>query len=170
MIDLDHGSIFSLLPTCHSHENRQKSPRCPKPHQPASPERARAFLMKIPMKTTIPMKNSSSFHEIFANGSKNSDDIPIPGGRQCKQRAAVHRCKWAKHAEIGPGGGKCRQGGRCCLRNTPGTTNIAAWKMDPEWRCISPLKMRIFQPAMLVYLSFFVFLQNKSLVISADLV
>ena len=34
---------------------------------------------------------------------------------------------------------------------TPGSTNIAGWKMDPEWRCISYWKMVIFQPAILVY-------------------
>ena len=37
---------------------------------------------------------------------------------------------------------------------TPGSTNIAGWKMDPEWVDVYIyilLKMGIFQPAMLVY-------------------
>ncbi len=34
---------------------------------------------------------------------------------------------------------------------TPGSTNIAGWKMDPDGRCSSYWKMMIFQPAMLVY-------------------
>ena len=34
---------------------------------------------------------------------------------------------------------------------TPGSTNIAGWKMDPDGRCISYWYLGIFQPAMLVY-------------------
>ena len=30
-------------------------------------------------------------------------------------------------------------------------SNIAGWKMDPDWRCISYKRIGIFQPAMLVY-------------------
>ena len=36
-------------------------------------------------------------------------------------------------------------------RYTPGSTNIAGWKMDPNLKMYLLLKMGIFQPAMLVY-------------------
>ena len=91
MIDLDHVFyFFTTTHSCHSHIT-DRILGCP-----ASPA-------SITRKKGISHENSNEndhsdeiqvLNEIFArNGSKDSDDIPIPGGRQCKQRAAVHRCK-----------------------------------------------------------------------------